>query len=227
MIFLHKLNAVFCRKRFNMQWNYSNVSDTFTLIITTYNDLSEKSQKLWKIIKVLVLFWLKIGFLRPKNWGFLMLNYLIKYVFGIKNYNPMHKLSADTNYLQTKITLQVRKLILQTEYSNTVELWKKTFRHKIFPTTPEICRIFRLEMTKNGYQERRNKPLQKTISVSDKIIKYTSPYKKINIKYIVVFYFYFFYTWLISSDFSDVLVETVMWKNIYGMTVNIWICSNR
>lgn len=54
-----------------------------------------------------------------------MLKYLIKYVFGIKNYNPMHKLSADTNYLQTKITLQVRKLILQTEYSNTVELWKK------------------------------------------------------------------------------------------------------
>lgn len=106
---------------------------------------------------------------------------------ALTNYNSMHKLSADTNYLQTKSTLQVRKLILQTEYSSTVELWKKkTFRHNIFPTTPVICRIFRLEMTKNGYQKRRNKPLQKTISISDKIIKYTSPYEKINLKYFLL-----------------------------------------
>lgn len=152
-----------------------------------------------------------------------MSKYLIKYVFGIKNYNPMHKLSADTNYLQTKFTLQVRKL--KTEYSNTVELWKKKPSvTKYFPLPLKYVEFSDLKWQKMATKNGETNLFKRRFLFLIKLSNIHSLWKN---KYKIVFYFYFFYTWLISSDFSDVLVETVMWKHIYGMTVNIWICSNR
>lgn len=133
-----------------MQGNYLNVSNFYP----NYNRLVGKISKIWfSCVKFWI--WLKIN-LHSQNIGGFFLGFneiyakYVKISYQLCFWNQKNIIQC-TNYLHARSTLQVRKLILQD--SNTVELWKKP------SATHEICRIFTLKETHNGYEKQRNKPL--------------------------------------------------------------------